>query len=86
MKQGLGFALLLVSLLIPAPAQSETVQYIYDDLGRLVGVVDSSGELAVYAYDAVGNLLSITRTGAGQVAIVTFSPASETVCGALRDR
>jgi YD repeat-containing protein len=36
-------------------------QYTYDDLGRLVAVVDETGALAVYSYDAVGNLLTIDR-------------------------
>jgi YD repeat-containing protein len=45
-------------------AQSNSpVQYFYDDLGRLVKVVDQNGNVAGYQYDAVGNLLSITRSG-----------------------
>jgi YD repeat-containing protein len=38
------------------------IQYFYDDLGRLTRVVDPSGNIATYHYDAVGNLLSITRS------------------------
>jgi YD repeat-containing protein len=55
------------------------VTYIYDALGRLVGVVDGAGESAVYVYDAVGNLLSIERHGAGNVAIVQFNPSSGSI-------
>jgi YD repeat-containing protein len=33
-------------------------------LGRLVRVGDQNGNVATYMYDAVGNLLSITRTTA----------------------
>jgi YD repeat-containing protein len=52
------------------------VTYIYDALGRLVGVVDGTGESAVYVYDAVGNLLSIERDTSGTVSIIQFSPLS----------
>jgi YD repeat-containing protein len=57
-------------------AQSSPVTYVYDSLGRLVGVVDGTGASAVYNYDAVGNLLSIERTTAGSVSIIQFSPTA----------
>lgn len=50
------------------------IQYDYDELGRLVGVVDTGGDVATYQYDAVGNILSISRQGSSQVSIVNFSP------------
>jgi YD repeat-containing protein len=50
------------------------IRYVYDELGRLVGVIDTNGDAAVYQYDAVGNLLSITRTSASQVSIIDFAP------------
>jgi YD repeat-containing protein len=50
------------------------VSYVYDDLGRLIGVIDGSGNSAVYHYDAVGNLTSIDRYTASQVAVFAFSP------------
>lgn len=59
---------------LPAAAQTSAIQYLYDDLGRLVAVVDSSGASAIYTYDAAGNLLAITRHSAGTVAIAAFSP------------
>ncbi|MBI2985707.1 MAG: RHS repeat protein [Deltaproteobacteria bacterium] len=43
-------------------AQEPKVIYIYDDLGRLSRVVDQNNECATYEYDAVGNILSITRS------------------------
>ena len=52
------------------------VTYIYDALGRLVGVVNASGDSAVYVYDAVGNVLAIERHSAGTVGIVQFTPSS----------
>ncbi|MBI4489577.1 MAG: RHS repeat protein, partial [Deltaproteobacteria bacterium] len=43
-------------------AQEPKVIYIYDDLGRLVRVVNENNKCATYEYDAVGNLLTITRS------------------------
>lgn len=51
------------------------VSYIYDPLGRLVSTVGPT-ETVVYSYDAVGNLLSISRQSSNQVAIVQLSPGS----------
>jgi YD repeat-containing protein len=56
---------------------SSPVQYFYDDLGRLTGVVDQNGNAATYHYDAVGNLLSISRTTVpanNGLAILNFNP------------
>ena len=54
--------------------QAQGVSYLYDDLGRLIAVVSPGVGTAVYAYDAVGNLLSITRYAATAVLIVDFTP------------
>jgi YD repeat-containing protein len=73
------YASLFLALALSAAhfsAQSGPATYIYDELGRLVGVIDSAGEAAIYAYDAVGNLLSITRKTATQVSIIEFTPNS----------
>jgi len=48
--------------------------YVYDPLGRLVGVVLQNGNTVIYNYDAVGNLSSITRQNSSQLSILTFSP------------
>ncbi len=37
------------------------ILYLYDDLGRLVRVITPAGDAATYHYDAVGNILRITR-------------------------
>lgn len=53
------------------------VQYYYDDAGRLIRVVDQNGNVATYNYDAVGNLVSISRSslpGNNGLAIISFSP------------
>jgi YD repeat-containing protein len=57
-------------------AGQSTITYQYDDVGRLIGVVDSLQGAAGYSYDAVGNLLSITRFSSSQVAITGFTPTS----------
>jgi YD repeat-containing protein len=65
-------------------AAAGPINYVYDRLGRLVGVVDQQGHAATYAYDAVGNLLAINRIDAvGSVAITLVyaneGPAGTTV-------
>jgi YD repeat-containing protein len=52
------------------------INYVYDDLGRLVAVIDKDGNAASYSYDAVGNLLGISRQIPTQAAIIQFSPGS----------
>jgi len=73
--------LLLASLLIvcrlacsPASAYAQGISYLYDELGRLIAVVSPGIGSAVYTYDVVGNLLSITRYAATAVLIVDFVP------------
>jgi YD repeat-containing protein len=65
---------LLGAIALAAVLSAQTVRYIYDELGRLVGVIDASGDAAVYHYDAVGNLLSITRSTSTQVSVIEFTP------------
>ena len=69
-------AFALLGFASPLWAQSN-VQYVYDALGRLTQVIDTSGNTATYNYDAVGNLLSITTstTSPSSLAIFSFSPS-----------
>ncbi|MGB8839105.1 MAG: IPT/TIG domain-containing protein, partial [Candidatus Acidiferrales bacterium] len=70
-------AVLLGILIVANVLQAQTgVQYFYDPLGRLVGVIETSGNAAAYNFDAVGNLLAITRYTAGQASVLDFTPAS----------
>src|ERR1035437_2606554 len=57
-------------------AQSHPIQYYYDDLGRLVKMIDPAGDVVTYVYDAVGNILQIQRStvSQGQLAIFDFNP------------
>ena len=59
-------------------AQQPKINYVYDDLGRLVRVIDENGNAATYHYDVVGNLLRITReTGVPTTPVVSaVSPSS----------
>ena len=60
-------------------AQQPAIFYVYDDLSRLVGVIDQDGNVATYTYDAVGNILRIDRFDGsgvpGSVAITLVTPA-----------
>ena len=49
--------------------------YIYDAAGRLISTVGPT-DTVIYSYDAVGNLLSISRQSSGQVSIIQMSPNS----------
>ena len=68
----LGAVLVLPALVL---AQTEKT-YIYDELGRLKAVVDPASDTAVYNYDAVGNLLTISRQSSSLVSIIEFAPKS----------
>ena len=68
-------ALLWASLWMPTTLPADTAQYFYDELGRLAGVIDGQGQVAVYTYDAVGNLLSIQRFTTSGVGVGMFAVA-----------
>jgi YD repeat-containing protein len=68
--------LVWLTILVPQPARAQSIQYMYDELGRLIAVVDPGGDTAVYHYDAVGNVLSIARHASSQVSVVSFTPGS----------
>lgn len=60
---------------IAAPTVSTPITYIYDEIGRLEAVVDptvSGNGVAKYAYDDVGNLLSITRQSVNTTRLIDF--------------
>ncbi len=58
---------------------AQTITYVYDGLGRLMGVIDPSQGTALYTYDAVGNVLSIQRYATTAVLIIDFTPGSGSV-------
>src|SRR5262249_35490212 len=65
--------LVLAFVLAPLNAAADIV-YVYDELGRLVGVIDPAGDAVSYAYDAVGNLLSIGRQSSARCSSLGFRP------------
>jgi YD repeat-containing protein len=74
---------LLCCGLVASPSAQSGVRYIYDESGRLVGVIDPAGDAAAYNYDATGNLLSITRSTSTQVKVLEFTRTT-TPIGARR--
>ncbi len=52
------------------------ISYQYDELDRLVSVIDPATDSATYSYDAVGNLLAIGRSPVSTVKIIEFTPNS----------
>mgnify|MGYP001562143563 FL=1 len=67
----------LLAALVPAmtlPGAAGDISYVYDQLGRLMAVIDPATDTAVYSYDAVGNLLGITRQNSATLAIFQFTP------------
>jgi YD repeat-containing protein len=70
-----GFLLALV-LVTQTHAQGQvSFQYFYDELGQLVKVVDSTGNVIEYVYDKVGNILEIKRSTTSGLAIFNFTPS-----------
>ena len=63
-----------VNVSLVSSSNAQGLVYSYDRLGRLKGVVNPLGEAATYAYDAVGNVLSISRYDSSQVSIIEFTP------------
>jgi YD repeat-containing protein len=57
---------------------AETLQASYDDKDQLIKVVDPSGNVTTYTYDAIGNMVSITTSiiggGGTGLAIFNFTP------------
>lgn len=74
--------ILCAALIVSVSASAQEIRYLYDDLGRLVGVVDQQGNAAEYVHDAVGNILEIRRFNVdpgAAVAITLVSPNQGTV-------
>jgi len=53
-------SILITGLLISSA--SYAIDYVYDDLNRLIQVIYPTGEIIHYTYDATGNLLSVIQT------------------------
>jgi len=55
--------------------QPGAIRYVYDDLGRLIKVIDPTGNVAEYVYDTVGNILEIKRSTVTGLALLNFTPS-----------
>ena len=64
----------LTLLATAAPVAAAPIRYIYDALGRLVGVIDRSGQTATYSYDPAGNLTAI-NVNSQVPSVADFSPS-----------
>jgi YD repeat-containing protein len=60
-------AMTVVLSLATVPSQAATIQYTYDEAGRLTRADYGGGTAITYGYDANGNLLSRKATGGGEV-------------------
>jgi hypothetical protein len=73
--------LILLGLLLRPALASADVLHVYDRLNRLRAAVDATAnDAAIWSYDAVGNILSITRQPGTQTTILEL-PA-DAVAGA----
>jgi YD repeat-containing protein len=63
-------------LLLGAPALAANIQYVYDQLGRLIAEIDPAGDVTRYTYDPAGNLLSVTRDSSTAFRVDGFTPSS----------
>jgi len=66
--------ILALSLTGLLPSGAGDISYVYDQVGRLMAVIDPATDTAIYSYDAVGNLLGITRQNSATLAIFQFTP------------
>jgi YD repeat-containing protein len=74
-----GLILVLSVIFSSASPVVAEIRYVYDQLGRLTGVIDATGDTAVYSYDPVGNLLSISRYASSTVSVIDLTPSSGVV-------
>lgn len=71
-------SLCLLGALASLAQSPVTFQYIYDDLNQLTKVVDSTGVVIEYLYDAAGNIVQIKRLSVAPGALSIFGVSSQT--------
>jgi YD repeat-containing protein len=64
----------IIVAILSAPPIFANITYVYDPDGRLIVVVDGSGNAASYNYDNEGNLQTISRSQGSTVSIFAVSP------------
>ena len=75
LRMGACFLCGLVLLFASGMARADSAQYFYDPAGRLTGMVDPTNGSATYAYDAVGNILSVVRKPISNIMVAEVSPS-----------
>lgn len=77
-RRFIGF-MLVAWIMVPAlSAWTETINYVYDPMGRLTRSESEEGTVFVYQYDTRGNRLTETITGSSlDVGVVAAYPFSE---------
>jgi YD repeat-containing protein len=78
-------ALLSVVCATLVRGQGTPLRCFYDDLGQLTKVIDPNGNVTTYTYDAVGDILQVSRSAvsSGTLAIFNFSPQQGPVGGTV---
>jgi YD repeat-containing protein len=61
------------ALAVVSPVWGAVYNFAYDEVGRLTGVADDTGNVATYAYDAAGNITAIGRDNAAVPATGTYT-------------
>ena len=75
-----GLLILAVTLLSYSPASTETINYAYDEMGRVTRVEYGDGSVIHFAYDSLGNRLIARRAAAGAPANTPpIAPSNPTV-------
>jgi RHS repeat-associated protein len=80
-------ALVVAGLAWPSASRAApdtAIRYAYDDNGRLKAVTDPGSDTAVYFWDPVGNLLSISRHASSAVKVIQLSPGRGPVGSTVR--
>lgn len=71
LARGISVSWLWALLVLCAVGTSHAqVQYIYDEVGRLTGVIAPTGDAARYTYDATGNIVSVQSSASTSVSII----------------
>jgi YD repeat-containing protein len=73
-KRMMMLSALVLQLAVPIAASAGAIEYVYDDLGRVIAAVESGANRTNYSYDANSNVLTVSTVPASQVAVLNFLP------------
>lgn len=75
--QGLARHVIALFWLAAGPALADSVDYSYDELGRLIQAANTtSGQAIQYAYDAAGNITTVNTVALTSISVAGFSPSA----------